>query len=219
MIDIDILIYDFDGVIADTAADIAGGVQATQRQYGAPVMDIPTIISHVGFGAKYLLSRCLPDLPPERAEEALSWYKAFYQEHSRVKTELYPTVRETLERIYAAGVPQFVVSNKPEPITLKLVEELGVAGCFTKVLGPESLEHMKPNPEGLVKCMDIAGRRKGLMVGDSFTDIQAGRSAGIHTCGALYGIGDRVRLKAENADFYVEKLGEIFEYVRVQGDS
>lgn len=215
MIDVDILIYDFDGVIADTAADIAGAVQAAQKQYGAQVMDIPVIISHVGFGARYLLRQCLPELAPERQEEALSWYKEFYRQHSKVKTELYPTVRETLERIYAAGVPQFVVSNKPEPITRKLVQELGVAHCFTGVLGPESLTHMKPDPEGLVKCMELAGRRKGLMVGDSFTDIQAGRSAGIHTCGALYGIGNKEKLQAEHADFYVEELGEIFEHIRV----
>lgn len=215
MIDVDIVIYDFDGVIADTAEDIAGAVQAAQKQYGARVMDIPTIISHVGFGAKYLLNHCLPDLDSSMQEEALLWYKAYYREHSKVKTELYPTVQETLERIRAAKVPQFVVSNKPEPITRKLVEELGVAHCFTTVLGPESLTHMKPDPEGLVKCMEIAGRRKGLMIGDSFTDIQAGRNAGIHTCGALYGIGNMDKLKAENADFYVEKLGEIFEHIRV----
>ncbi len=215
MIDVDIIIYDFDGVIADTAEDIAGAVQAAQKQYGAQLMDIPAIISHVGFGAKYLLNQCLPDLASEKGEEALLWYKAYYREHSKVKTELYPTVQETLEKIHAAGVPQFVVSNKPEPITLKLVEELGVAHCFTKVLGPESLTHMKPDPEGLVKCMEMAGRRRGLMIGDSFTDIQAGRNAGIHTCGALYGIGNTDKLKAENADFYVERLGEIFEHIRV----
>ena len=215
MIDIDIVIYDFDGVIADTAADIAGAVQAAQKQYGAQIMDMPTIISHVGFGAKYLLNQCLPDLEPERQEEALKWYKAFYREHSRVKTELYPTVRETLEKIYAAGVPQFVVSNKPETITLKLVEQLGVAHCFTRVLGPESLTHMKPDPEGLVKCMELAGRRNGLMIGDSFTDIQAGKRAGIHTCGALYGIGNMEKLKAEQADFYIEELGDIFAHIRL----
>ncbi len=219
MIDVDLVIYDFDGVIADTAADIAGAVQAAQRQYGEEIMDIAEIISHVGFGARYLLKQCLPEMEESKQEEALSWYKAFYREHSKIQTVLYPTVSKTLELLFYAGVPQFVVSNKPEPITVKLVQELGIAHCFQRIYGPESLVKMKPDPEGLIKCMELAGRRRGLMVGDSYTDIQAGRRAGIHTCGALYGIGDRERLRAENADFYVETLGEIFEHIHVEGIS
>ena len=214
MIEADVVIYDFDGVIADTAEDIAGAVQATQRQYGLPLMDIPTVISYVGLGARYLLEHCLPTLDTPRLEEALCWYKAFYREHSKVKTRLYPTVRETLEAIHRLGVPQFVVSNKPEPITSKLVEELQVAHCFCRVWGPESLTRMKPDPEGLLLSMETAGCRNGLMVGDSYTDIQAGKRAGIHTCGVLYGLGDRDKLIAEQADFYVETFGEILEHVR-----
>ena len=209
MRDIDIIIYDFDGVIADTAGDIAGAVQATQEHYGKPIMDIPTVISFVGFGAKYLIARCLPDMSEPELEEALRWYKAYYQAHSCVTTVLYPTVSETLHAFAAAKIAQCVVSNKPEPITRKLVAELGVADCFDLILGPESLSKMKPDPEGLLRCLRETGRSRGVMIGDSYTDILAGRSANMKTCGVLYGIGDREKLLNAGADYYIKTLSEL----------
>lgn len=213
MQDIDIVIYDFDGVVADTAADIAGAVQAAQRQYGTEVMDIPGIISFVGFGAKYLIDRCLPALTEQERTEALGWYKEYYHSHSCAETALYPTVGDTLRRIADRGIAQCVVSNKPEPITKKIVDELGVKEYFTLILGPESLEKMKPDPEGLLLCARETGRSRGIMVGDSYTDILAGKAAGMKTCGALYGIGNREKLLEVGADYYIEKLEELLSFL------
>ena len=210
---IDIVIYDFDGVIADTAADIAGAVQAAQKQYGKEIMDIPKIISFVGFGAKYLIDRCLPHMTEEEQAEALCWYKEYYHFHSCVDTELYPTVGETLRAVADAGIAQCVVTNKPEPITKKIVAELGVDSYFTLILGPESLEKMKPDPEGLLKCVRETGRSRGIMVGDSYTDILAGKAAGMETCGVLYGMGNREKLLEAGADHYIEKLEKLLSLI------
>lgn len=215
MLDIDIVVYDFDGVIADTAADIAGAVQATQKHYNKTVMDIPEIISFVGLGAKYLIDSCLPDMAEQEKEASLRWYKAYYHTHSCVSTVLYPTVADTLHAIAGAGIAQCVVSNKPEPLTKKIVHELGVDSYFNLILGPESLEKMKPDPEGLIKCATTMNRRKGIMVGDSYTDILAGQTAGMKTCGVLYGIGNREKLLASGADFYIKNLEELLQLMKV----
>lgn len=213
MTEIDVVIYDFDGVLADTGADIAYAVQNTQKHYGMPVMDIPEIISYVGFGARYLIVNALPGMPEEKYDEVLAWYKNFYFEHPIINTKLYPTVEETLRRFKAAGIPQFIVSNKPEPITKKIIKKLGVEDCFVRIFGPESLELMKPDPEGLLKSMAIADRYKGLMVGDTYSDIVAGKAAGIKTLGMVKGLGDPERLKEEKPDFIAEELGEVFDHI------
>ena len=213
MTEIDVVIYDFDGVIADTGEDIAYAVQNTQKHFGKKVMTIPEIISFVGFGASYLIKNTLPDIPEERHEEILGWYKSFYYEHSIINTKLYPTVEETLRRFKEAGVPQFIVSNKPEAITKKILVQLGIDDCFHDVFGPESLTKMKPDPEGLIKAMETVGRHKGIMVGDTYSDIKAGRAAGIKTMGLTKGLGDPERLKEEKPDILAEKLGEIFDYI------
>lgn len=215
MLDIDVVIYDFDGVLIDSAAGIANSVQATQRHFATNVMDIPAIVSFVGHGAKYLIDGCLAELPEDDRKTALVWYKNYYHENCMFGTSLYPTVKETLEFFYSREIPQFIVSNKPEPITRTIVKELEAEKYFQGMYGPESLKNMKPDPEGLLKCMESCNRHKGIMVGDSYTDILAGKRAGIHTCGALYGMGNMDKLKAENADIYVNTLGEMLDYINV----
>lgn len=215
MLKVDVVIYDFDGVIIDSAGGIAHAVRETQKHFGTEVFDTPQIVSFVGHGAKYLIDGCLPLLSEEQRKVALAWYKAFYHEHCLVDTTLYPTVQETLDFFYNKGIPQFIVSNKPEPITKRILKELDVEKYFQEAYGPESLCKMKPDPEGLIKCLESSGRRNGIMVGDSYTDIMAGKAAGIHTCGATYGMGDREKLKAENASLYVENLGEMLKYIDV----
>lgn len=215
MLKVDVVIYDFDGVIIDSAGDIVNAVRETQKHFGTEIFDTDTIVSFVGYGAKYLIDGCMPTLDEEQRKVALSWYKAFYHEHCLVDTELYPTVKETLEFFKSHKVPQYIVSNKPEAITKRILKELGVEHYFSAAYGPESLSKMKPDPEGLVKCLESSGRRNGIMVGDSYTDIMAGKAAGIYTCGATYGMGDREKLKAESADIYVENLGEMLKYIDV----
>ena len=73
---------------------------------------------------------------------------------------------------------------------------------------------MKPDPEGLIMCLEAMGAsaENSIMVGDSFTDIQAGKAAGMHTCAILYGYGDKDKLKAENADYSASATSEIINF-------
>ena len=88
-----------------------------------------------------------------------------------------------------------------------------IISYFTLILGPESLEKMKPDPEGLLKCVRETGRSRGIMVGDSYTDILAGKAAGMETCGVLYGMGNREKLLEAGADHYIEKLEKLLSLI------
>lgn len=207
------VIFDFDGVVADTGRDIAASVQETQKYYGQPVYDYDTIMSFVGHGAKYLIDNTLPALSEEALSAALSWYKAYYEAHPCDRTCLYEGFEELMRTLHERGVSMSIVSNKPEAITKIIVEKLGVAKYFTRVIGPESVTRMKPDPEGLFMCLDAmgAGPEEAVMVGDSYTDIQAGKAAGMHTCAVLYGYGNKEKLKAQNADFSVHASTEMLD--------
>ena len=200
------VIFDFDGVVADTARDIVASVQAAQRQYHTAVLDYDTILSYVGHGAKYLIDRSMAALGKAALADALEWYKQYYAAHPCDGTRLYPGFRELLDALSHNGIKLSVVSNKPEAITELIVRKLEIADYFTKVVGPESVTRMKPDPEGLKLCLDAMGisePAEALMAGDSNTDIIAGKAAGMKTCAVLYGYGDPVKLKAENADISV----------------
>ena len=212
------VIFDFDGVIADTARDIVASVQAAQKEYGIEVLDYDTILSYVGHGAKYLIDRSMPALGESALAGALEWYKQYYEAHPCDDTQLYPGFRELLETLYRRGIKLSIVSNKPETITELIVGKLEIAAYFTKVIGPESVTRMKPDPEGLELCLDAMGidrPAEALMTGDSYTDIIAGKAAGMKTCAILYGYGDKEKLKAENADISVSAALEILPKIAV----
>jgi phosphoglycolate phosphatase len=211
---IESVIFDFDGVIADTGKDIVASVQATQKHYNLPELDYTTIMSYVGHGAKYLIDCSMKQLSQEDCAEALKWYKDYYKNHPCDKTSLYDGFENVVAQLAERGISMSIVSNKPEAITLLVVEQLGIAKYFTKIIGPESVSKMKPDPEGLLLCLDAMGAsaENSIMVGDSFTDIQAGKAAGMHTCAILYGYGDKDKLKAENADYSASATNEIINF-------
>ena len=206
------VVFDFDGVLADTALDIAASVRATQRQYGLPEMTTSEIMSFVGWGAKYLIDKTVPMEEEAKQGEVLAWYKDYYAAHPCDETVLYPGIREMLEGFKARGVKMSVVSNKPEPLTRMIVDKLNISPYFTRVIGPESVTRMKPDPEGLLLCAQAmeAEPAKCMMVGDSYTDIEAGKAAGFGcTCAVFYGYGNKQKLEAVGADFAVHHGSEI----------
>lgn len=202
------VIFDFDGVVADTGKDIVASVQAAQRQYKLNVLDYTTIMSYVGHGAKYLIDKSMSSLSEKELSEALLWYKEYYKSHPCDKTQLYEGFEELAEELHKRNISMCIVSNKPEPITRLIADKLNITKYFTKILGPESLTRMKPDPEGLNICMKAmkSSAYETIMVGDSYTDIQAGKSAGTFTCAVMYGYGDKEKLKAENADISISAV-------------
>lgn len=210
---IKLTVIDFDGVLADTGADIAAAIQATQEHYGIKPWDKSTILTYVGHGAKKLVDGTLKDAGEDKLADALKWYCGYYYDHTTVYTRLYPGVREFLEELKLRGVHACVLTNKPEAQTLKILKELDADKLFDIVIGPESVGKLKPDPEGIFYCMNKLGVKASetVMIGDSYSDIVTGRAAETYTCGVLYGIGNVEKLLGENPDVCVkEDLRELF---------
>lgn len=145
--------------------------------------------------------------------KALPYYKEYYLNNCIIETKLYSGVRETLEFFRNKKIA--LVTNKPEPISIRILDILGVRQYFQVVIGPESVKNIKPDPEGLIKALEIFGEQpqKAVMVGDSYTDIQAGRSAGMHTCGVTYGLGSVEALLDEKPDIVLKEIIELKDFI------
>lgn len=206
-----LFIFDFDGVIADTSADISSAVQKTQEHFGAPVLSSAEIISNVGYGAKYLMEHTVCGFCDADTEEIAEWYSNCFFENCANSTELYPGFKDLLIKLREKGCTMCVVTNKPQKVAQRSLELLGIREFFDAVMCPENTPKPKPAPDGILFCMFLTGisPENTVMVGDSAADIEAGKAAGVATCGICYGLGNVEKLLAADADMYFDYAAEI----------
>ncbi len=212
------LIFDFDGVLADTADDIADAANAVLRHYRMPAVPKRDVRRLIGGGAEALIHRLLTDADDQVLGDAAALFKQSYRACYDRQTRLYPGVSETLRGLRAAGMLLAIATNKVEAITDDLTRKLMIHSYFVTIVGPESVTRRKPDPEAIQLILDRLGIAPGhaLMVGDTGADIVAGKRAGTFTCGALYGYGTPAEIAAAQPDFAVSFAKQILGLLRVE---
>lgn len=182
-------IFDLDGTLADTAADLMAAANAVLGPRGLPLLDPAHDRAYAGRGGRSMIRRSLTLLaePPDEAEtEALAnalypGLLAAYEERLAEETRLYDGVIPCLEMLAAGGWRLGVCTNKPERLALALLGRLGVLDRFAAVLGAGSLPVVKPDPEHLRETVRRVGVAPGrsVMLGDTSTDVLTARGAGM----------------------------------------
>jgi phosphoglycolate phosphatase len=211
----DLLIFDLDGTLIDSRLDLANAVNAARLHMGMEPLSNERVYSYVGNGAPVLIRRALGEQATEaEVQEGLEFFLEYYREHDLDYTTLYPGVKESLDRLRAAGKQMAVLTNKPLRMSQHIVEGLGVAAHFLKVYGGNSFEFKKPNPIGIRTLMDITsvGPDRTMMVGDSSVDVETARNAGVRCCGVTYGFQPET-LADPAPDLMVDRMEELAEWV------
>jgi phosphoglycolate phosphatase len=208
------LLFDLDGTLVDSRADLINSVNLMLNKLGRQSLSDNQVINFVGEGTRRLVERALRvtqigAAEEEEVERAFKLFQQFYREHLLDQTRVYPEVEETLESL--AHLPKVVVTNKPYEFTITLMKGLGLTRYFKVIIGGDSLPERKPSPlmllEGAKQCQADASR--SLMIGDTRLDITAGKAAGMMTCGYVGGFRGRAELLAAGADFLIESFGEL----------
>ena len=211
----DLIVFDLDGTLIDSRLDLANAVNATRRHMGMATLDNERVYSYVGNGAGVLIRRAVGEQATEaQVQEALEYFLEYYREHDLDFTTLYPGVRESLDRLTAAGKHMAVLTNKPVRVSQAIVEGLGVARHFFRVYGGNSFEFKKPHPVGIECLMEQTeiGRDRTLMVGDSSVDVETARNARIACCGVTYGFQPE-SLDLTPPDIKVDRMEQIVDWV------
>ncbi len=211
----DLVIFDLDGTLIDSKLDLAHSVNATRAWLGLGPLDNELVYSYVGNGAPVLIRRALgPEFSDADVERALEYFLNYYREHMLDHTDLYPGMRECLERLHGEGVQLAVLTNKPVRFSSAILEGLGVRDVFFRVYGGNSFEQKKPHPAGVVKLLEESGaaRDRTLLVGDSAVDVRTARNAGVRSCGVTYGFQPET-FREEPPDFLVDRPEELAELV------
>lgn len=201
-------IFDLDGTLADSFADIAAALNHTREFFGHPPLPQPEIVRQVGSGSEYLV-RALVPVPETRCAEALRFFLKRYEENALEQTRLFPGVLEVLARY--AHCPLAVVSNKTQRLSDLILQGLGIRNRFRVVLGGDALERMKPDPLPLLHALEVFGLPPGqvAMVGDGLHDLHAGRAAGVITVAVTTGVENQDTLAAENPDHLIDSMAEL----------
>lgn len=189
-----VLVFDLDGTLIDSNADLAASVNAVLAELGRPALSSAQVAGFVGQGVPALMERALAASGGRRSDATVAAATAamlrHYDGHFLDATRLYGGVAECLP-VLAKRFDLAVLTNKPERPAREILGGLGVAGCFRGIYGGDSFAAKKPDPVGLRAILGAAAPEAALMVGDSVVDIQTGRGAGAWTCAVGYGFTPR----------------------------
>src|SRR5262249_19854857 len=182
------VIFDLDGTIADTRADLAASVNAMLRRLGLPERDERSIVAFVGEGAERLIRRSLGPQHEDRYPEAATIWREEYANRLLDQTHLYEGMEEVLR---SPPDLRAVLTNKPGGFARQILRGLGVEGAFRAVLGGDEAPR-KPAPDGLLLLCERLDLRldEVVRVGDSRVDSARARAAGIRVCAAGWGLGE-----------------------------
>jgi phosphoglycolate phosphatase len=192
-----ILVFDLDGTLADTAPDLLESLNHCLALDGVEPADDFGFRSYVGNGARAMIERAFAARQRPLAVPRLDALQAeFLQHYVRAmpgKSRLYPGVEKVLRHHRAKGRLLAVCTNKTEPMSVRLLEGLGVASLFSAICGSDTFAFRKPDPRHLFETIKMAGGDPGsaVMFGDSRTDIDTAKAAGIPVIAVDFGYSDR----------------------------
>ena len=207
------LIFDLDGTLVDTKADLAAATNHMLQALDLPLLSMAQVEGFIGLGARVLIERALGLERAALISHGFDIFMDYYTLHLLDQTRLYPGIESLLSAALDQEILLSVLTNKPEQPTLAILSGLGIAEYFSAVIGGDTLQTRKPDPAGVFALQKMARRvlAQTVLIGDSGIDVATGRAAGIATCGVTWGFG-RDGFEMHPPEFLVdtpETLGEL----------
>ena len=212
-----LVIFDLDGTLLDTIADLAESANYALKQLGYPTHPVEVIRTYVGNGINKLLERSLP--ADEQTEENVmrmrTHFIPYYDAHNADLSAPYPGIVSLLEELQAKGLMIAVASNKYQEATVKLVKHYFPTIRFVEVLGQREGINVKPDPTivfDILKKADVSAEET-LYVGDSGVDMQTALNAGVDAVGVTWGFRSRAELESFCPKGLIDKAEELLGFV------
>ena len=213
----ELVLFDLDGTLVDTAPDMVKALQEMQHDHGYDPVGYELGRSNVSNGAMGLLRIGFPDIDEEGRQSLIDEYIERYAERLCEDSTVFAGLDVLLDSLDQAGCPWGVVTNKPEHLTNPLLEQLGLANRSVCAISGDTLAVRKPEPAPLLLGCDIAGvePHRTIYVGDAARDIEAGLRAGAATVAAGYGyITEDDDAREWGADMIATTADELSQIIR-----
>jgi phosphoglycolate phosphatase len=202
-----VYLFDIDGTLLDSAADICGAVQQVLETTSCSPVTFDFLKGYIGLHLIDLFTDVLPDRSPEQVNALIEQYRACYRARGHKLTQVYPGVPEGLA---ALGGRKATATTKGTPTTRAVLEQFGLLQYFDHVQGTDGFPS-KPAPDVILTALSALGAKpeECLMVGDSPADMEAGKRAGVKTCAVRYGYGKPEKMAGYEPDFWISDLREL----------
>lgn len=208
------LVFDLDGTLVDSVGSVAAAVNVALAFEGLAPLTVDETKEHVGEGAVHMLTsvlRCHGKAPEEATvRRCVDRYVAAYLRDPATHTTIFPGVIDVLEKLESRRAVMGVCTNKPGALANAVLESLDLMRFFCAVVSPDDTEHRKPDGRHIRATLARmkAGAVQAVLVGDSETDMLAGKDAGLKTILVTYGY--RKGLLAEKcADASIDQFADL----------
>jgi len=212
------ILFDLDGTLIDSLADLGGSVNRMLAERGHPVHPLELYREFVGDGMQKLVERALPeklrgDSPV--LEEALKAYQSHYEVLWCDQTRVYPGMDDLLECIQQSSIKTGVISNKPHHFTRLCVEHFFPGNTFEVILGQREGVARKPDPTAAVEAAQLMGVDSRLCwyVGDSGVDMKFARAANMKAIGTSWGFRSETELRENGAHRIFTSATDLLVYL------
>ncbi len=210
-----LVIFDLDGTLLNTIADLANATNYALEQLGFPMHEMEEYHMMVGNGINRLLQLALPEeaRTDDNLQAMRSMFVPYYNAHNADASTPYDGIPHLLEQLQQAEVKMGVASNKYQAATEKLVAHYFPNISFLKVLGQREGIAPKPDPDIVNEIVEAAGVQKAevLYVGDSGVDMQTALNAAVTACGVTWGFRPRTDLEQFSPKYIVDNVAELHQ--------
>ncbi len=207
------VVFDLDGTLADTQGDIAGAMNHVLMQAGLPTHPVAAYRRFVGDGVDPMVERAAGGSEGTDLSALKQAFRERYVDHLLDETQPYEGATAMLAALAGRGIALAILSNKPQAMTVRIVETLFGEVPFRAVRGQRVEVPKKPHPAGLLEILaelDVRAEQ-GAMVGDTPADMGCALAAGALPIGVTWGFRGRAELRAAGAKHLIDRPAELVE--------
>ena len=220
----ELLLFDLDGTLIDSAKDLAFSVNYMLRTLKRDEFSTDLIDTWIGNGAQILVKRALSgniiideNIDDAYFKKALSVFLEYYKDNLFEFTVLYENVISTLEKLKNLGYKMVIVTNKPVAFVEPILVGLELDSYFDFFIGGDSLAQKKPAPEPLLHVCNKfnISPSKTIMIGDSKNDVLAAKAANMESIAVSYGHNHGEDIRIYNPDVTVDDFADILGLLKL----
>lgn len=212
--DIKLVIFDFDGTLADTKENIILTFQMTMKELGVEIKSRQECAATIGLTLEDAFKVLYPGMAAEKYILLRDTYRRIFKENRKILVPgLFPEVMETLEELRRRGYLMSIASSRQSPSLHSFLEDMNIAHLFEYAIGGDNVEHPKPAPDAVLQILRHynLSAEEAFVVGDMPFDINMATNAGVKSCGVTWGNADAAQLRESGANYVIDKMSQLLE--------